>query len=252
MVATKAEFEKFLQEVNVSSYQHIDLPYGLEIPGKDHSKKLRAVYSVDITDKRILDIGCYYGLYSHEAVRRGAHSAVGVEINPERYQVASHLARLIGDNVEIINGNIMDVALDGQFDIVLFLSVIHHVLDPIAVMKRLADLSKEYVIVEFCLTTHRLKRKGADNFQPKNRLQSLLQRWERWRRIFLLKILDEKLGIILTGSLNPQDERGYDWTFFLNKKAFHDMFVVQSKLFSSVEFMPSPQKNDRILAFCRK
>ena len=248
MVATKPEFEKFLQEVDATTYQHIDLPYGLSLPGKDHSKKLQAVYRMDLTGKRVLDVGCYYGLYSHEAIRRGASSAVGVELNPDRYQIAKHLAQLMDDNVSIVNGDIMDVDLEGQFDVVLFLSVLHHVLDPIAVVERLASLSTEYVVVEFCSITHRLKRKGDGDSQP----DGWYQRWLEWRRRFLLGLLDKDLGIILTGELNPRDPRGYDWTFFFNEKAFHDIFVVQHKLFSGIEFVPSPQKRNRILAFCKK
>jgi 2-polyprenyl-3-methyl-5-hydroxy-6-metoxy-1,4-benzoquinol methylase len=252
MTATKAEFEKYLREADLTSYQHIDLPFGLALPGKDHSKKIEAVYRIDLNQKKVLDIGCYYGLYSHEAVRRGAQSAVGVEINPDRYQAAKTLAKLMDDNVEIVNGDIMNVDLDEQFDIVLFLSVLHHVLDPIAVMKRLAELSTEYVIVEFCSITHRLNRKKEADLRQKSRAEILFANLKRWQRTFLLNKLNKTMGIILTGGLNAEDRRGYDWTFFFNKKAFHDMFVVQNKFFSSIEFIPSPGKKDRIIAFCKK
>lgn len=252
MTATKAEFEEFLRETELTSYQHIDLPYGLILPGKDHSKKIEAVYSIEVNQKKIMDIGCYYGLYSHEAVRRGAQRALGVEINSDRYQAAKKLAELMDDNVDIVNGDIMEIDFDDQFDIVLFLSVLHHVLDPIAVMKRLSELSSEFVIVEFCSITHRLNRKKEKDLLPKNRIERLFAKIKNWQRTFSLKKLNDSMGIIITGGLNVEDPRGYDWTFFFNEKAFHDMFVTQNKFFSSIEFMPSPGKKDRILAFCKK
>jgi len=252
MTATKDEFVKYLEETDLTSYQHIDLPHGLKLPGKDHSKKIEAVYRIDVNQKKVLDIGCYYGLYSHEAVRRGAQRAVGVEINSDRYQAAKKLAELMDDHVDIINGDIMDIDLDDQFDIVLFLSVLHHVLDPIVVMKRLSELSSEYVIVEFCSITHRLNRKNEEDLRPKNRIESLFANLKNWQRTFSLRKLNKSVGIILTGGLNVEDSRGYDWTFFFNEKAFHDMFVIQNKFFSSIEFIPSPGKKDRILAFCKK
>ena len=252
MTATKTEFEKYLRETELTSYQHIDLPYGLSLPGKDHSKKMNAVYRVDLNQKKVLDIGCYYGLYSHEAVRRGAKMAVGVEINPDRYRAAKKLAALMDDNVNILNSDIMEVDLDEQFDIVLFLSVLHHVLDPIAVMERLAELSTEFVIVEFCSITHRLNRKNEKDLLPKTRIERLFAKLKNWQRTFFLEKLNKSIGIILTGGLNSEDPRGYDWTFFFNEKAFHDMFIIQNKFFSSIEFVPSPGKKDRILAYCKK
>ena len=156
------------------------------------------------------------------------------------------------DNVDIVIGDIMNIDLDDQFDIVLFLSVLHHILDPIAVMERLAELSTEYVIVEFCSITHRLNRKNEKDLLPSTRIERLFTKLKNWQRIFFLEKLNKSIGIILTGGLNSEDPRGYDWTFFFNKKAFHDLFVVQNKFFSSIEFIPSPGKKDQIIAFCEK
>ena len=91
MAVIKVELEEYLREIGLTSYQHVDLPHGLILPGKDHSMKMNAIYHVDLNQKKVLDIGCYYGLYSHEAVRKGAQRAVGVEINPDRYQAAKKL-----------------------------------------------------------------------------------------------------------------------------------------------------------------
>lgn len=247
MAASKEEIEKFLATAQLSSYQKISLPYGLEIPGKDHSKKINAVYSDNLEGKNVLDIGCYYGLYSHEAKRRGANRVVGIELNEKRAELAKEIARLIGDGVEIVCDDIMDVELGEKFDLILFLSVLHHVKDPLVVMQRLAAMCSGTVVVEFCLPDHRLRRKGhirEDNGRP------ITHTWQDTYRRVLLKLLGEKAGIIVTG--DPiQGERDYDWTFFFNRTAFKTMFQVQNRLFSEIRFEPSPQKEHRMLAYCK-
>jgi hypothetical protein len=74
-------------------------------------------------------------------------------------------------------------------------------------------------------------------------LQTLLNR-------ILIRALDERVGLIVTGD-EIQGEKGYDWTYFYNRRAFLNVFVTQNRFFKEVRFRPSPQKADRILAFCK-
>jgi len=243
MTASINEFENFLKRTSFSNYQKIDLPYGLQIHGQDHSKKIAAILPDDLSGKHVLDVGCYYGLYCHEAARRGAGRVLGVELNEERFAIARELARLWEDGVEIRQGDIMELDIPDRFDLVLFLSVLHHVKDPVRVMRRLVELCADTLVVEFCSPLHRLHRKKSQSIQGSGRLQTLLNR-------ILIRALDERVGLIVTGD-EIRGGKGYDWTYFYNRRAFLNVFVTQNRFFKEVIFRPSPQKADRILAFCK-
>jgi 2-polyprenyl-3-methyl-5-hydroxy-6-metoxy-1,4-benzoquinol methylase len=246
------EIQRFLDTSNLSQYQKIALPYGLKVRGQDHSNKIEAVYKENLAGKSILDVGCYYRLYCHEAIRRGAKKAVGVEPNKDRARVAQPIAHFLENDVEVLHGDIMSIELDSKFDIIFFLSVLHHVPDPIAVMRRLASLCADTVIVEFCLHTHELKRHK----------QIALEKGESWIANFrhrakiyyqkqLLTRLDKEVGLILTGDLLNGANKKYHYTYFYNQQAFRAVFEVQTRIFSSIEFVPSTQKPNRMLAFCK-
>lgn len=243
MPASISEFEQFLKTATFSPYQKIDLPYGFQIRGQDHSKKIAAILPDNLVGKSVLDVGCYYGLYSHEAAKRGARRVLGIELNEERFAVAKEIARLWEDGVEIRQGDILEIEIGETFDLVLFLSVLHHIKNPIEVMGRLAALCEDTVVVEFCTPMHRLRRKKSRSAQGGGKFSAYLDR-------LLLRLLDERVGVILTGD-EIIGEKGYDWTYFFNRTAFYNVFVVQNPLFKEVVFKPSPQKANRILAFCK-
>lgn len=250
MTANNEEFQYFLDTTEFTSYQKITLPYGLEIPGKDHSKKIEAIFKNSLEKKSVLDVGCYYGLYAHEAKKRGASRVVGVELNKDRFAIAKEIARLMGDGVEIIQGDIMEVELGTKFDLVIFLSVLHHVRNPIVVMERLANLCSDTVIVEFCLTNHKLRRKGHHRNSSKSNRGGLVERMDDYYRMILMRLIGERAGVILTGDM-IEGEMGFDWTFFFNKTAFSTLFQVQNQFFNEITFVPSPQKANRMLAMCK-
>ena len=143
------DVDRLIAETKFSGYQRITLPSGRVIPGTDRSPTARLVYPADLTGKSVLDVGCYYGFFLHEAIRRGARRAAGIEADPERFRIASTLATLWDGKVDVYEGLLEDVELTEKFDVVLFLNVLHHVKDPLPVMKRLAGLCRGTLIVEF-------------------------------------------------------------------------------------------------------
>ena len=57
-------------------YQKIELPYGMSTGGKDRSATAKAIFPDDLTGKTVLDVGCRYGYFCFEALKRGASRAV--------------------------------------------------------------------------------------------------------------------------------------------------------------------------------
>ena len=86
-------------------------------------------YLGDVSGKRILDIGFFYGYFSHGLARRGA-TVVGVEISPKKVEIADLLTECYGLSArapEFIHCPYQEY-LKGkdQFDVILFMSSWHH------------------------------------------------------------------------------------------------------------------------------
>jgi tRNA (mo5U34)-methyltransferase len=144
-----------------------------------------ARFPEDLSGKSVLDIGAYDGFYSFEAESRGAQRVValdhyvwerdiskiitywkdcserGVPTNPadtERYIDAVNLPgklpfntahRLLKSRVESVVVDFMeaDLAKLGSFDVVLYLGVLYHMENPLAALRRVAQVTKELAII---------------------------------------------------------------------------------------------------------
>jgi 2-polyprenyl-3-methyl-5-hydroxy-6-metoxy-1,4-benzoquinol methylase len=232
--------QRYVESGKLSRYARISLPYGLMIPGEDHTEKINVVFPGRLDGLSVLDVGCHYGLYLHEARKKGAGRVVGVERDIDRYTNARKIAAMLDDGVEVLRGDALTLDLDEKFDLVLFMSVLHHVNDPLTVMRRLAGLCRGTVIVEFPLHTHQLRPQANKG----GRRDYLAQRLTNFYSRMLLNLLDEKIGLIVTG-----DRIGN--TFVYNKTAFRTVFQVQHKLFSEIKFIRGPLKRHRMFAFCK-
>ena len=229
--------QRFLETTKLSSYSTIPLPYGLVIPGEDHTEKIKLIFPDRLDGKSVLDVGCHYGLYLHEARRRGAARAVGIEKDPDRYANARKIAHILDDGVEIYQGDALAIDLNEKFDLVLFMSVLHHVNDPLTVMRSLAALCRDTLIVEFPLHTHQLNPKAGAGGK-------LGGRWTNFYTRLLLNLIGERIGLIVTG------DRIGD-TYVYNKTAFRTVFQDQHQLFREISFVPGPMKRHRMFAFCK-
>ena len=143
------ELDEFIRNTQFTGYQKITLPSGQVIPGSDRRPLADKIFPKNFAGKTYLDVGCYYGYFLHEAIRRGASRAVGIEADQERFRISERLASLWGEKIEIKEGLVEEVDCKEQFDLVTFLNVLHHVADPMLVMKNLARLCKGTLIVEF-------------------------------------------------------------------------------------------------------
>lgn len=244
-----ADVDRLLQQTDISGYQRITLPDGRVIPGADRSPTANLVFPSDLTGKTVLDVGCYHGFFLHEAVNRGARRAVGIEADPGRYRVASTLAPLWGGKVEVQQGLLEEMTLNERFDIVLFLNVMHHVEDPVAVMRKLASLCRGTLVVEF-RQPHDPQFVQESLHRPSAPVQGRLplgRRLAHRARMAieapLMELITRRLPIIGVGSVE------YHRSYFFSQSAFRNAFLVHNRLFRRVEFRPSHTRG-RALAFC--
>jgi SAM-dependent methyltransferase len=237
---TREDVERFLATTDFSGYQAIPLPHGLAIPGKDRTRRADQILGGRIRGKSLLDVGTYYGFFPYEAMRRGATRAVGIEADPERCAIAKRIAELHGNPYEIREGLVEDQQFDESFDVVLLLNVLHHVLDPVGMLRQLAAICRETLIVEFCLTDDPecISRLGGG---PRKKLARTLAR----ARSMLLRAAAWKLPIMAVADIP------YHRTFYFSREAFRNLFVVHHRLFDEVEFLPTRMKRRRAVAICK-
>ena len=102
----------------------------------------------DLRDCTVLHVGCDAGALCLEALRRGASRAVGVDLDPDRINLARSYASLAELKAEF---EIMDVSERlpaGRFDVVVC-SDLNRYLDPAALLDRLGRITDECLVVEF-------------------------------------------------------------------------------------------------------
>jgi 2-polyprenyl-3-methyl-5-hydroxy-6-metoxy-1,4-benzoquinol methylase len=234
------EVDDLLRDVELSGYQRIVLPSGRVLPGRDLSHLADLIFPASLEGKTVLDVGCYYGYFLHNAVERGARKAVGLEPDARRFQVASTLAPLWKGKVEVRRQRIEELETREKFDYVLFLRVLHHVADPIHAMTMVAEHCRGLAMVMF-REPHDIQfaaeiLRGVPRRAVAARLKARLQS-------FAIRMLSRDLGIIGIGA--TASERGY----YFNQKGFRNAFLVHRPLFKNIAFRPT-HKPSLTLAVC--
>jgi len=152
-------------------FHSIDLGDGVVTPGQKGGgpeymrRELDSLRLPELAGKSVLDIGAWDGFYAFEAERRGASRVVALDryvweldihspppspgpLPGKRGFDTAHEA--LGSSVEAVVGEFMDVdptAL-GRFDVVFFLGFLYHLEEPLAALRRLADVTGELALIE--------------------------------------------------------------------------------------------------------
>lgn len=129
----------------------IDLGNGLVTPGKWPPSPLilKALESVDFSGKKVLDVGCWDGLWSFEAEKRGAAEVYATDYvahRPLREFATFDLAKQVLHSRAHYHPklSVYDVGKLGinDFDIVLYFGVYYHIKDPLLALARLRQVMK--------------------------------------------------------------------------------------------------------------
>lgn len=83
---------------------------------------------------RLLEIGCAYGFFLRAATRAG-FDATGVELAGDCVSRARQLS-----GARVLHGDVLTTDVGGPFDVVALFDVIEHLRDPVACLRRGADL----------------------------------------------------------------------------------------------------------------
>lgn len=141
-------------------FHSIRLPNGLVTPGlktlADVTQEEEAIFgALDVRGHGVLDIGAWNGAFSFAAERRGAVRVLATDSHTWRHP---HWRGREGFNLVhgALASKVMPFEVDpteitgalGQHDVVLFLGVFYHLLDPIDVMRRVRKVTGGALVVE--------------------------------------------------------------------------------------------------------
>lgn len=147
---------QLVDEVSTLSWYHrIDLGNGLVTPGRSSASPtvIRALDDIDFTGKRVLDVGCWDGLWTFESEKRGAAEVYAIDDVSQR---SFHDTRTFRLAKEILRSNAYyfpETPLERvpelgiKFDIVLFLGVYYHLRDPLRALGLLRNVLNEGGII---------------------------------------------------------------------------------------------------------
>lgn len=131
-------------------YHKVELPFGLSVGGPyDHSQSIELIkQKTTPTNATILDVGCAIGANTFALAKAGARLVRGIELRRERLEQACILKRILRlKNVEFTQFDLYTWP-HGQWEVVLALNVIHHVPEPFRFIRRLAELSSRWLVIE--------------------------------------------------------------------------------------------------------
>jgi tRNA (mo5U34)-methyltransferase len=183
------EQQALRERVNALPWFHqIDFGNGIVSPGMIAIETLRkqadAYFRGGVAGKSVLDIGCWDGFNSIEAMRRGAARVLATDHyawsdrcwgKRESFELArEHIAPAI----EVMDLDLAELTVEriGTFDVVLFAGILYHLRNPLRVLTRLAPLAREVFIVETHLDA-RWVRRPAMIFYPGSELLNDPTNW---------------------------------------------------------------------------
>jgi tRNA (mo5U34)-methyltransferase len=141
-------------------FHSIDFGNGIVTPGSIPIAVLNAQADIyfghGLAGKSFLDIGCWDGFNSIEAMRRGARRVLATDHfawTPRCWgdRRAFDLTRAhLAPNIEVMDIDLPDLTPEriGQFDVVLFAGVLYHLRHPLQELERVAKLALSELIVE--------------------------------------------------------------------------------------------------------
>lgn len=182
-------------------YHTLDFGYGITAPGHqvdtwDALGRTRLLKG-DVRNKSVIDVGAWDGFFSFVCERIGASRVLATDQfaweSPSFGMQGFLTAReLLGSNVEFKKIDVCDLtpASVGRFDVVLFLGVLYHLRDPFLALRRLREITREYILVDTHVVSHLEKQRiPVMEFYETNELNNDPTNWWGPNLCCLLKMM---------------------------------------------------------------
>ncbi len=106
--------------------------------------------------RRVLDLGCNAGFWALCAIEAGCEHVLGLdarEMHVEQAELVFEARGVDPERYEFRRADVFDVDLgDAPFDIVLCLGLLYHVSDPIGLVRRLGEWSRDLLVIDTSLS----------------------------------------------------------------------------------------------------
>ena len=121
----------------------------------------------DVTDKKILDVGCGSGVYAVDFARRGARRVVGIDFSDKMLELASQEAEQhqVADRCKFIRADFLALDLKETFDVSIAMGVFDYIPEQVAFLRKMVATTTGKVIASF--PGHSLLREPARRLRYK-------------------------------------------------------------------------------------
>lgn len=155
--ATSEEYREWV--TSQEWYQTIRLSNGIVTRGSVRTDRREELLSrIDVSGKRVLDVGCNSGQYCLWAKRQGAGEVVGIDLAEHRLAQARTIAENEGLEIDYRELGLLEAPRLGEFDVVFCFAVLTEITDfsaATAALKKVIggqavlelDLAKPWLIV---------------------------------------------------------------------------------------------------------
>lgn len=140
---------------------------------------------LDLTGKRVLDVGAWHGCCSFECERRGASEVIAYSLEDPNTTGFYRLKEILNSKVQYINGTAYALAPEtlGTFDVILFFGVLYHLRYPLLAIDRLRAVSRGGVFVEtHVIDNYSWLRRSPGFIRKLPLIASALRRTPIWRQ----------------------------------------------------------------------
>ena len=132
--------------INDEGYQKIRFQGKTYTKGVDRFRSYKQLFPFPPANKTILDVGCNFGYYSLMALQEGAAYCRAIELNQRFTKKLQEVVLDMGlSHLDVVQADILNYALDRDFDIVLCLNLIHH-FETIGRVEKLLDNLYQHTI----------------------------------------------------------------------------------------------------------
>ena len=211
-------------------YQSFDVAGGQSAESHDRSYLNELAFAGGVEGQSVLDIGCNLGYFCIQALRRNAASATGIDPDATSIRQAREIARLLGLAPDYLCGDFEEWDLQGRsFDTVLCLNVLHHLYDPIGAIRKMIQIARRRIVIEFARPTawDLLKRSGNP-----------------------LLAAASAAPLIILG--DPSKTQAMSRSFLFTGRALEILFNGHTELFEPLILRPSPFKGRQIAVANRR
>jgi tRNA (mo5U34)-methyltransferase len=188
MVLTREQKEQMVRSINFW-YHTIELGDGLFTPGwenvREFNKTMISFLPFSFKGMSVLDIGCYDGLFSFEAEKRGAEKVLAIDnlcggdgvtkkqmskYRPDGFKPLITAREILNSKIEYKERNVYNISPTklGKFDCTFFFGVLYHLWHPMLALQKIFQVTNKCLFIETHVNEEIDQTKPLIQFYPRN------------------------------------------------------------------------------------